>query len=649
MASRRTRNRLVVAAALMSITSATVAKELHWRSLEVDARLESDGTLTVSEVQRMVFSGDWNGGEREFRLGSGQTLMFDRMERLEPGTDVGREMVRGDLDEVDHYDFASSRTLRWRSRSPSDPSFDATQLDYRLDYRIAGALRKLTERSYRLDHQFAFTDREGVIERLVVRLTLAPEWKAARGLPVSWELGPLAPGEGFVVTTDLSYDGALPPANAVPPQLPSFVRWTAVAALAGGALFFHRATRRRDRALGRFEPVPAASLGPEWLTENVFSLAPEVVGAMWDRNIGASEVAATLARLTQEGKLKTEVKVSGRIFRSENLHLELLADRSSLSDYELKLIEGLFSGGNLTDTESIRKRYRSTGFDPAGKIRSGVEARLKRVRGFADGSPKPAWKPTALLLLAGAGILLAVALLSASGLLRSATPSAAPLCIGLPVALLLVSVPGWVAAFVGQPRVGGLGGPYAVLLLSGVAMAATFWAFSGLAAATPGLLLGGLLFALGLVRSQANVLATRESAESLMRRRELKRARDYFESELAKDRPALEDRWFPYLLAFGLAPRMERWFRRFGGLAERSGSTFTSVSGRSGGSIGSGGSGGSGGWSGGGGAFGGGGASATWAMAATAMSAGVSAPSSSGSSGGGGGGGSSGGGGGGGW
>ena len=644
MASRRTRVHFAVAAALLWIGSATFAKELHWRSLEVEARLEPDGTLAISEVQRMVFSGEWNGGERQFRLGSGQRLMFDRMTRLEPGTDVGVELVRGDLDEVDHYDLASAKTVRWRSRLPSDPPFAETELVYRLEYRIAGALRKLGERTYQLDHQFAFTDRDGVIESLVVRLTVAPEWRSAIGLPVSWELGPLAPGEGFVLTTDFSYEGALLPANATPPQLPRWLRFTVLVAFAAGALLFHRATRRRDRALGRFESAPREPLAPAWLEENVFALAPEVVGAMWDRNVGSAEVAATLARLTQEGKLRTEVKVSGRIFRSENLHLELLADRSSLSDYELKLIEGLFSGGNLTDTEAIRKRYRSTGFDPAGKIRSGVEARLKRVRGFADGSPKPAWKPTALLLLAGAVVLIAVALLSAAGLLRGAAPGAIPLCIGLPVALLLVSIPGWIGAFVGQGRVGGLGGPYCALLASGLAMAGIFWAFSGLPAASAGLLLGGLLFALALVRSQANVLATRESAESLVRRRELVRVRDYFASELAKERPGLDDRWFPYLLAFGLAPKMERWFRRFGSAAQGSVGSYTSMAG--GGSVTSG---GSGGWSGGGGAFGGGGASATWAMAATAMSAGVSAPSSSGSGGGGGGGGSSGGGGGGGW
>ncbi len=644
MASSRTRILVTAAVALLSIAPGARAKELYWKALEVEARLESDGTLAISEVQRMVFTGDWNGGERKFRLGRGQRLTLDRLVRLEPGSTAGRELVRGNLDEVDRYDWAAGDTLRWRSRLPSDPPFDASELDYRLDYRLTGALRKIGERAYQLDHEFAFTERDGVIERLVVRLALAPEWRSASGLPVSWELGPLAPGEGFVLTTDFAFEGAGLPANAPPPQLPLWMRLAVVAAFVVGALLFHGTTRRRDRALGRYAPVERQTIDGAWLEEHVFSLPPEVVGALWDRTVGSAEVAATLARLTQEGKLKTDVTVSGRIFKSENLHLELIADRASLTDYEAKLIDGLFGGARVTDTEAIRKRYKSSGFDPAAKIRAGVEARLKRVRGFADGSPKPTWKPTALLLLAGAGTLVLVALGSAAGLWSGAAPGVIALCIGLPIALALVAIPGWVGALAGQGRVGGLGGPHFGLLLSGLAMAGTLWGFSGWPAASGGLLLGGLFFALALARSHANVLATRESAESLARRRELVLARDYFAAELAKARPQLDDRWFPYLLAFGLAPKMERWFRRFGAATQASAGSYTSMAG---GGTSSGG--GSGGWSGGGGAFGGGGASATWAMAATAMSAGVSAPSSSGSGGGGGGGGSSGGGGGGGW
>ena len=98
MTSRRTRIGLAVALALLWTGAGANAKELHWRAIEVAARLESDGTLAVSEVQRMVFTGDWNGGERKFRLGAGQTLTLDRMVRLQPGSDTGTELRRGSLE-----------------------------------------------------------------------------------------------------------------------------------------------------------------------------------------------------------------------------------------------------------------------------------------------------------------------------------------------------------------------------------------------------------------------------------------------------------------------------------------------------------------------------------------------------------------------
>ena len=270
MASSRTRIHATAALALLCIAAGAYAKKLRWQALEVEARLESDGTLAISEVQRMVFTGDWNGGERKFRLGRGQRLTLDRLVRLEPGSAAGRELVRGSLDEVDRYDWADGDTLRWRSRLPADPPFDASELDYRLDYRITGALRRIGERAYQLDHQFAFTERDGVIERLVVRLALAPEWRSASGLPVSGELGPLAPGEGFGLTTDFAYEGAGLPANAAPPQLPLWMRLAVVAAFVLGAQLFFWTTRRRDRARRGVAPAERWTAAGARREERVF-------------------------------------------------------------------------------------------------------------------------------------------------------------------------------------------------------------------------------------------------------------------------------------------------------------------------------------------------------------------------------------------
>jgi uncharacterized membrane protein YgcG len=161
-------------------------------------------------------------------------------------------------------------------------------------------------------------------------------------------------------------------------------------------------------------------------------------------------------------------------------------------------------------------------------------------------------------------------------------------------------------------------------------------------------LVGLLLLQLAMLNNLFNVAKTREGPKKIARRKDLLAARRFFQRELAQPRPRMKDSWFPWVVAFGLGPTVDRWFRSFGGEASAA-AAASSVSGSS--SSGSGSvSGDAGGFTGGGGSFGGGGSSGAWAVAAGTLAAGVATPGSGdGGGGGGGGGGSSGGGGGGGW
>jgi len=51
-------------------------RELHWDTLEVEAHLNGNGVLDVTEHHTMVFTGDWNGGERVFNVRPRQKLEF---------------------------------------------------------------------------------------------------------------------------------------------------------------------------------------------------------------------------------------------------------------------------------------------------------------------------------------------------------------------------------------------------------------------------------------------------------------------------------------------------------------------------------------------------------------------------------------------
>jgi uncharacterized membrane protein YgcG len=158
--------------------------------------------------------------------------------------------------------------------------------------------------------------------------------------------------------------------------------------------------------------------------------------------------------------------------------------------------------------------------------------------------------------------------------------------------------------------------------------------------------IGILLVPVMVFSSLTQQAASRDSPAAIRRRQEIAHARRHLARQLRRERPDLDDRWLPHLIALDLGPDVSRWGRRWKVAAAGAGGGVSSLGGSSG-SF----SGGGGGWTGGGGAFGGAGASAAWATAAAGMASSVASPSSGGSGGGGGGGGggSSGGGGGGGW
>ncbi|HTO77633.1 MAG TPA: hypothetical protein VMQ61_16285, partial [Thermoanaerobaculia bacterium] len=96
-------------------SGAARARELSWPSIDVRARLDADGALHVVERQTMRFTGDWNGGERVFRVEPGQNLRFESITRIAADGST-HPLVRGDLSEVDQYAWKDAHTLRWRSR-----------------------------------------------------------------------------------------------------------------------------------------------------------------------------------------------------------------------------------------------------------------------------------------------------------------------------------------------------------------------------------------------------------------------------------------------------------------------------------------------------------------------------------------------------
>ena len=613
-------------------SAAASSKTLRWRSLDVEASLDAQGDLHVSERHAMVFSGAWNGGERLFNLRRGQRLTFERLLRADPGGGEAREVRRGSLDEVDRWALVDARTLRWRSRAPADPEFDETEIVYVLEYVLSGVLVPAGDRRYRLNHDFAFPDCEWPIERFTARLALDPSWHVESGSSLTMEARDLAPGAGFVATIDLVRDAASPPLQVKTRGTPVGVR-IALAVFFGLVLSFTAfVIIRHARARGQCAPPPTG-IDEAWLREHVFAFPPEVIGAAWDRSISAPEVSAVLARMALAGKIQGRVtSTRGWFGRTREVNeLRLCVSRSELSGRERALVDGIFVDGDSIDPDRLRAHYKGRGFDPADSLRSDLEAEVARL--IPDDPPLRKWPlivSVVVLFGVGQAAMFSVALLD-----HDPAPA-----VGLAVLSQLPMLLTLVTSLVLRHTVVRARTCIVVLLLElGGWAGIILWAAMANVEIHPLLLVAcAALWACGAAVA-AWVGRTRTSATGIAVRKRLSAARAHFARELKAPRPRLDDDWAPYLAALGLGPQLDGWVRVHGPTAT------VGVTGARGGSHGV----GSGNWTGGGGSFGGGGATGTWTALAGISTAIPSPSSSSGGRGGGGGGGSSGGGGGGGW
>jgi len=617
---------------LLLLALPALARELYWDSIHVRAHLDAQDTLHVREAQTYVFNGDWNGGEREVALLEGIEFHLDSLSRVD---EYGQlvPLSEGSLDVVDGYQVDGSQ-IRWRSRLPSDPPFENRRITYVLDYTLTNVLLKRFNRYY-LKHNFIFPTRPGEIRRLTVDLDLDPAWHSDN-LQSQYRATDLAPGKSFIVRGSLAYRGPGPPPNARLDTLP--LRLGLVTALMLLPLAFWQLLLRREEKLGRFAPLDTAAVTPKWIGENLLPIPAEVVGAAWDESVEANEVSALIARWVAEGKVESSAS-------SKNLKLELIAERDSFEGYERDLIEKLFADGNSTSTSKLRTHYKDKGFSPTDTVRGGVTRRAEELAQLQERAPLRGGLITAALFFAAIYVLV----------------DAWKTHENFHVAIVITSFMMGIFMFIGSTLAvmwrGAINKGREDLKAARVAMAIVLVAVIVIVVFNLyplDLQIGFTLLALMIASRTANSAKSKRGPSAIAFRKKLAAARQYFAEELAKSDPAIDDQWFPWVIAFGLDKDASKWAKKFGVDAARPRSSSSSYSTPISSSSSSSSSRPS--WSGGGGAFGGAGATGTWSVAASGLAAGVAAPrssgsgsSSSGGGGGGGGGGSSGGGSGGGW
>jgi SAM-dependent methyltransferase len=529
--------------ALLLVLAMFVAPLLHaqertlsWKSLDVEARLENDGTLVISERHVIRFDGDWNGGERVFRVAPGQELTLFAVDRIDSRGRTPMSEAGGSGIGLHEYRFDGT-TLRWRARNASDRPFRNAERGYVIQYGLRNVIVREGD-AYSLHHDFAFPDRPGPIERFSAKLELDPAWQPPEDFQPSYERANLLPGEGAVLKTTLQWKGegqpqfvgtappptpvqqqpavhvAPPPPPPPPPPVPMAQKLAAVAVFVFASLALVYWFLRGEERVGRYAPPPQVT--PGWLEQHLLVHRAEVVGAAWDGATGAGEVSALLAIMADEGKIEN---VGGSTPK-----LRLLVPRESLSEYERAFVSSLFIAGDEIDPQKLRSHYASTGFDPAASITTPLANAARRLVGPGNGS---SWALGCMLMVfLGFFFTLNTAAFFATLLLGSFYRSSS---LGRSIAAL-IPVPLLIAAVLHMR--------FASTLTS---------------------LIVNLAVALGFLAVAVRHARWRSGAFEFTNMRHFVAARDFLRRRLLNNDGEIDRRWIPYILAFGLAPELDRW------------------------------------------------------------------------------------------
>jgi hypothetical protein len=258
-------------------------------------------------------------------------------------------------------------------------------IQYVLRYTLAGIIERTLRGGYRLDHDFAFGDRPGEIRRFTLDLQLDPAWRA-QGRGASRGRGRAAAPGGWLARraaarargTEVAARGGLAPVRSSR-RHSRRPRWSCPSSWSSG---WSPASARRAAS----PPRPRRPFSRADLERDIFTHPPEVIGAAWDGSVGEPEVGAVVARLVQEGKLRSEVRPSGI------LSLELLVGRETFEGYDQGA--GCTGSSSTAPPPTLRRSGPTTArgrwVQPRCRDTAGVTRRVEDLVG-ADPSKTPWW------------------------------------------------------------------------------------------------------------------------------------------------------------------------------------------------------------------------------------------------------------------
>ncbi|MDD4179955.1 MAG: DUF2207 domain-containing protein, partial [Candidatus Margulisbacteria bacterium] len=340
---------LVLLTGLIFLGGAASARSLYWDKIAVDLTLNRDSSVDIVETQTYIFDGAYNGGYRDIKFKG-----FDSISNIEL-YEGDIKYQAGSLDKY-HYTVGNengARRIKWRSRDVDEPEYSQTSKTFTIKYRVNGLI----------DHQKGFDelywkaifeDREGNVNKAEAVLHLPspvePEklkvilytnvsgatWQVTDPQTIVFRGENLPPGELFEVKVDFP-PGLVAHVFSLKKTIKTFVSPYLPWVIAGAIFIFMLSLYLR---LGRdYEVAGVATV----ITSPPTDLAPALAGTVIDEEAGMKELIATILDLSRRGFIGITEKVSKVwLFTTRDFEYQLKAMPVGLSDYEDKLIQGLF-------------------------------------------------------------------------------------------------------------------------------------------------------------------------------------------------------------------------------------------------------------------------------------------------------------------
>ncbi len=346
------------------------AKSLDWEKIEVNAHLTKEGILEVEEIQAIRFDGDWNGGYRDYKVSYGQTLTLQGIERKSDSMEWV-SLKEGNLDLLDHYAYyKEDKHLRWRSRQITDPPFENKIIEYRIRVRYEGILSRNWNEEFTLNHDFAFSERDGGIKKIHLELTWDSAWQLANtgDSKLVFDSENILPGKGFVKEVKFHYNSA--DTSNLPDSLWKrlgirflYLFIIPIILLALQFLIYFYCVGK-----GVFAKPQELKDWDEF-KKQLGNFTPEEIAILSEKGL----VEAWMTRLILEKKI--------RVIKNENLRIERLVPISEFSERDQKIIKELFIEDKSSVTSKEIKEYykkKDSSFSLFSSIQSRIEKELEQ-------------------------------------------------------------------------------------------------------------------------------------------------------------------------------------------------------------------------------------------------------------------------------